>query len=124
MTSKHTPGPWVAHSLMVSEAGQPVGRGRDICHCGIGMRLPSDGQQSMANARLIAAAPELLEACQTFAEWLRREAAGSEGQPWAGKRDTPEGEAAWSAWWYENLRICDLAQEQVRAAIAKATGAA
>lgn len=75
-------------------------------------------------ARLLAAAPELLEACQTFAEWLRREDAGSEGQPWAGKRGTPEGEATWREWWDENLRICNLANEQVRAAIAKATGAA
>lgn len=49
---------------MVSEAGQPIGRGRDICHCGIGMRPPSDSYQAMANARLIAAAPELLEALE------------------------------------------------------------
>jgi len=55
-----TPGPWVAHGLMVSEANQPTGRGRDICHCGIGMR--HDPSESEANARLIAAAPELLAA--------------------------------------------------------------
>lgn len=63
-----------------------------------------------------------LEACQTFAEWLRRE---EEGFTRAGKdRSTPEGEAAWREWYYENLRICDLAQEQAAAAIAKATGGA
>lgn len=58
--SKHTPGPWIAHSLVVSEQGQPIGRYRDICHCGIGMRAPADVEESVANARLIAAAPELL----------------------------------------------------------------
>lgn len=75
-----------------------------------------------AHERLRAAAPELLEACQTFAEWLRRESGvGDLEAPWRGKRDTPEGEAAWREWYYENLRLCDLAQEQARAAIAKAT---
>lgn len=62
--NKHTPGPWIAHALMVSEAGQPIGRYRDICHCGLGMRSPSDAGESEANARLIAAAPELLLALQ------------------------------------------------------------
>lgn len=71
--SKHTPGPWVAHSLMVSEAGQPISRGRDICHCGIGMRPPSDSRQAMANARLIAAAPELLEALQAVVRVANRD---------------------------------------------------
>lgn len=85
-------------------------------------RNRTDAEEVEANARLIAAAPELLEACQTFAEWLRREDAGSDGQAWACKRGTPEGEAAWRDWWDENLRICNLAQEQARAAIAKATG--
>ncbi len=65
---------------------------------------------------------DLLEACQTFAEWLHRE---EEGFVAAGRdRSTPEGEAAWREWFYENLRICDLAQEQARSAIAKARGEA
>lgn len=117
MTSKHTPGPWIPVAVEGGWDGVAENENRNSVICALRLNNP-------ANVRLIAAAPELLEACQTFAEWLRREAAGSDGQPWAGKRDTPEGEAAWSAWWYENLRICDLAQEQVRAAIAKATEAA
>lgn len=71
------------------------------------------------DARLIAAAPDLLDACQTFAEWLRREDAGL---PAGIERGTPDGERKWREWWNENLRICDLAQKQAVAAIAKATG--
>lgn len=62
---------------------------------------------------------DLLEACKTFAEWLRREEAGSTDQPWHNKRDTPEGERLWREWYDENLRICALAQEQVHAALAQ-----
>lgn len=61
---------------------------------------------------------QLLEACQTFAEWLRREDSGFDHK--THDRKTPEGEAAWREWFYENLRICNLAQEQARAAIAAA----
>ena len=122
--SNHTPGPWVPHKtddlhghdhFVMTPSGFLGYLPKEIEGCGTQLFTEDD-------ARLIAAAPELLEACQTFAEWLRREDAGSDGQAWAGKRGTPEGEAAWREWWDENLRICNLAQEQVRAAITKATG--
>ncbi|MGO4718068.1 hypothetical protein AB4071_02925 [Stenotrophomonas sp. 2MCAF14_2] len=120
MSSKHTPGPWAYQED--SDAYTHIVRGpnnRFICQLN-----QSTSAEIEANARLIAAAPELLEACQTFAEWLRREeGVGDLEAPWRGKRDTPEGEAAWREWYYENLRLCGLAQEQARAAIAKATGA-
>ena len=79
-----------------------------------------EAREAGANARLIAAAPELLEACQTFAEWLQREEGGF---PPETRFNSPEGETKWREWFDENLRICALAQEQARAAIAKATGA-
>lgn len=79
--------------------------------------FPGDVIESVANARLIAAAPDLLEACATFEEWLRREEAGFPGRDF---RNTPEGEAAWRVWYDENLRICALAQKQARAAISRA----
>ena len=60
--------------------------------------------------------PDLLEACRTFTEWLRREDEGFRGQ-----RDTPHGEREFGKWFKENVRICDLAVKQARAAIAKAT---
>lgn len=121
MSSKHSPGPWSFqdHGSLILDARS--GSSQTLV---AKVEVNTYRDEGRYNAHLIAAAPDLLEACQTLAEWLRREAAGSDGQPWAGKRDTPEGEAAWHEWYYENLRLCDLAQEQARAAIAKATGAA
>lgn len=63
--------------------------------------------------------PDLLQACQTFSEWLRREEAGF---PSDSRFNTPNGEEKWRDWYYENLRICDLAQTQALEAIAKAVG--
>ena len=54
------------------------------------------------------------------AEWLQREEGGF---PPETRFNSPEGETKWREWFDENLRICALAQEQARAAIAKATGA-
>ena len=62
----------------------------------------------------------LVEACQTFEEWLRRE---DEGFVKAGnERDTPEGEQRWREWYNENLRLCALAQEQAGKALAEVKG--
>lgn len=70
MTAKHTPGPWiimgdglfknpgidsVPDSLSIIEVGHK--------HKGIIGRTP---EETSANAHLIAAAPELLEACETL----------------------------------------------------------
>jgi hypothetical protein len=125
---KHTPGPWELSEAeykegfgtyrrveQVEQFGDVVG---SVCvRHAVNHTLDACGD---ANARLIAAAPDLLEACQTFAEWLRREDAGFDHK--THDRKTPEGEAAWRKWFYDNLCICDLAQDQARAAIVKATG--
>ena len=115
--SKHTPGPWKIvpswHDWIVEGPN-----GEEIIWQDGNYDTPTI---SIEDASLIAAAPELLEACQTFAEWLRRE---EEGFVAAGRsRDTPEGEKEWREWFYGNIALCDLAQDQARAAIAKATGA-
>jgi hypothetical protein len=130
----HTPGPWRAEpykygptfaefnrvSILASHYSRPgVVSGQDsICECH-GAGSPAE---QLANARLIAAAPELLAACLTFVEWLTRENSGGEGQPWREQRGTPAGETAWREWYDQNLRLCDLAQTLARAAIAKVEG--
>lgn len=121
MSAQHTPGPWKFGKELGARSGEWLvsfdagSKGRGIA---IAETRTGPGSEE-ANARLIAAAPELLEACQTFAEWLRREEAGFPAEI---RFNTPEGEAKWREWFDENLRICDLAQKQARAAISKATG--
>lgn len=60
---------------------------------------------------------ELLAACETFVEWLDREDAGFVKA--GNKRETPEDEKRWREWYDGNLALCNLAQEQARAAIVK-----
>lgn len=99
----HTPGPWLAAASASSVVGWPIvqpGTGRLICNINYVQRTAIDpnvagdrafNAESKANSRLIAAAPELLDALQqVMTEW--REGYG--------------------------LRC----EDQVRAAIAKATG--
>ena len=65
---KHTPGPWFTFANGACVGG-PVGilgnpSGADtagVAHCGMALRT---GDELQANARLIAAAPELLDALQ------------------------------------------------------------
>jgi len=68
----HTPGPWgVKHQYNVF--GITGGAEMCIAACGGGcdtMRDPEEQHQEMvANALLIAAAPELLAACEALVDW-------------------------------------------------------
>jgi hypothetical protein len=65
----------------------------------------TQGEKSEANARLIAAAPELLEAAKLVLAWYEAEDDHS-------KTD-----------FYERLEMCRQSETALRAAIAKATGA-
>jgi hypothetical protein len=63
----HTPGPWVAMGKAVyTESDNPT---REILWGGHNTRSASD-EEKKANARLIAAAPELLEQCREFEKCL------------------------------------------------------
>ena len=72
---------------------------------------------------MIAAMAAMTEACETFAEWLRRED-GSPVYPAGTNRDTPGNEAIWREWYDTNIAICQLAQQQVKAALILAKGGA
>jgi hypothetical protein len=90
--TQHTPGPWEADDFYVTtQAGSPP---RTIA-CS-----PSPYTWRKADARLIAAAPELLNACRELLEVLEKSNAHGEEYQW-----DPLDEAA-----------------RLRAAIAKATG--
>ena len=95
----YTLGPWVTHPDGISgDCGMPdykiIGpsTGKQVCHVYV------DDEQDLANAHLIAAAPDLLEALVSIRAWV------TDG----GFEDTHEGVA----------EICG----QARAAIAKAKG--
>lgn len=62
--SKHTPGPWSRDKN--DSLCSPDGRQVYVWNSGLGNSYRSE--ETDANARLIAAAPELLEACEA-AEW-------------------------------------------------------
>lgn len=69
METKHTPGPWALHPTALHPAVRSVGTPdtgpRRICTVGTMNGNPVD----KANARLIAAAPELLAALQALVGW-------------------------------------------------------
>lgn len=68
--SKHTPGPWEAHNGEVTtrqENGRSYRRIAAVQDYGIGSLVEVDE----ANARLIAAAPDLLEALKDLSDWGR-----------------------------------------------------
>ena len=52
----HTPGPWKVNYRRVTPVDGPQDGSNDICH------VYGDEDREIANARLIAAAPQLLEA--------------------------------------------------------------
>jgi hypothetical protein len=74
-----------------------------------------------ADARLIAAAPELYEAAIKHLEWVEKEHAGPD---YAGlTRDThPDGESIWRKWWNEQLDLCADTERLCLTATAKARG--
>ncbi|MCJ9707844.1 hypothetical protein LWS69_02210 [Bordetella hinzii] len=101
MTTRHTPGPWeVAYQ---DSNGQSVIKAEHIevatCwhHC-----VGSIEKEMHANARLIAAAPELLDACMAMLEWDDRE---------------QDHAVDFNA----RMELCRAAFNKARAAIAKAT---
>lgn len=99
MTAKHTPVPWTVRSTCIYTADEH----KDwVASCGNGQVARQ--QINKANARLIAAAPELLEAAKLVLEWYEAE-------------DDHSGTD-----FYQRMQMCRDSEDAIRAAIAKATG--
>ena len=102
--SKHTPAPWLIHGGYIFRADENGKRTHSQIGNVLGGSWMAPGEYE-ANRRLIASAPELLDA-------LRRLLDEHAGQHSPGCVDLPPG--------YDATRCCPVAQ--ARAAIAKATG--
>ncbi|HEJ1718327.1 hypothetical protein [Pseudomonas aeruginosa] len=105
---KHTPGPWFinGHERYTKYVEARIGGGwvQEVAACG-----PTENpEQQEANARLCAAAPELLEACQAFKRLY--------GRLWDVVE--PSGSGFLSP---ESVKEYDAIHELMTAAIAKAT---
>lgn len=66
---KHTQRPWIIDGYTIRQNNETTSDIRDICYINdeVGSKETdyfSDGQMAIANAKLIAAAPDLLEACK------------------------------------------------------------
>lgn len=66
----HTPGPWVVRDGQPFVIVGPIGYALAICYNQEGMNGEPVYDRA-ANARLIAAAPDLLAACEAARDWLR-----------------------------------------------------
>ena len=113
--SAHTPGPWIIRKGnewtrdVVTDHGElPDGRRNywNVASANIHREECSD------NLLLIAAAPDLLDACLTLLAW-------DEAENNAEAFDKDQGKA-----WRERQALCAASFDKARAAIAKATGAA
>lgn len=110
---KFTLGPWSvriadewSHSVVTDHGELPDGSRNlwTIASCN------TRRDESEANARLIAAAPDLLEACRTLVQWHKAE---NNALPFV----NDDGKA-----FYERVALCEHSHQQALAAIAKATG--
>ena len=102
MEAKHTPGPWEAERIDNSNCVYiKCERGFFIATCHDGVRGESN---AIANARLIAAAPELLEALQSLL-----------------KSFPTEDDMHIAGWEQSEIDLACRDYEAARAAVAKAT---
>jgi hypothetical protein len=80
---KHTPGPWKVEIQQYPEGSHICvadNAGDWVADCGKMSTLPSNNKEATANAKLISAAPDLLEALIDAADELEVYDASSHGQ--------------------------------------------
>lgn len=122
MGHKHTPGPWKyetyrRRALIRSGNGwvsRGTGDGYDIARIAAGEHAVSSVAEEEANARLIAAAPEMLEALQAISSgtWNKTDEHSQELNDALKRGDKTGFRYAFMSW----------AQKRARAAVAKAEG--
>ena len=109
MTTQHTPGPWIVGVTVDRAYGEwPVFRLRDMNDA------DPDGAEVQANARLIAAAPDLLAACEAA------RAALETCDPWT--EIGPSGQGGDELGMKFDESLVEAAKVATDAAIAKAKG--
>jgi hypothetical protein len=124
VSAAFTPGPW-GYVRAEDRNGFRIRTGNHydggLFICDGHTALPGELAHAEANARLIAAAPELFDAAAKHLEWIEKEHAGPQYGDLT--RDThPLGEAIWQQWWNEQLDLCAETERLCRAALAKARG--
>lgn len=70
MTAQHTPGPWIINPYAERSVIAPVFATGPKAIAMLQGRIQGRDEIREANGRLIAAAPELLEACKLAERWL------------------------------------------------------
>ena len=120
---KHTPGPWTSYPCNLERYSRVItanGAMVQIAYTGLNhhdqvamtkevygdRRTYGPGEETTANARLISAAPDLLEAAKLVIAWYEAE-------------NDHKGTDFW-----QRVAMCRESEDALRAAIAKATGAA
>ena len=104
----HTPGPWAANDdgLVLGNLDNYEGEAPLVCSCGESDDFNMEPSLQLANARLIAAAPDLLEALQGMAMLLSDVLSGAQSSE------------------VQTRQVLNYAADLARAAIAKAEGRA
>ena len=124
MTNLHTKGPWLLSGCTIMEDLGPLGPGQAIATVvggyGSGPYFVEDPAEKRANANLIAAAPELLQALET----IIKEAEQSAFDAWLCQESQSGDSEQVNRSWKESSTFADfIAQYKTAiAAAAKATG--
>ena len=109
---KHTPGPWTSYPCNLERYSRVITANGAMVQIAMTKEVYGDrrtyepGEETTANARLIAAAPDLLEAAKLVIAWYEAE-------------NDHKGTDFW-----QRVAMCRESEDALRAAIAKATGAA
>ena len=110
MSGAHTQGPWAQEIFKAANGGQCFGVKSNATDSSVAWTNGRTVDENISNARLIAAAPDLLEACLTLLAW-------DEAENNAEAFDKDQGKA-----WRERQALCAASFDKARAAVAKATG--